>query len=56
MKLTLFHLHIKAILKQSLEYGSNVALVILQGTGKNKNVVQVNNNKLMEEVPQDIIY
>ena len=48
-------LHIQPVLQQAVEYLTDVASMFLGGPGEHQDVVEVDDNKGVQEIPQHVI-
>lgn len=55
VKLTFLGFHIQFVLQESGEHLLNMTFMSLCRVGENLNVIQTDKNKLVKEVPEDII-
>lgn len=56
VEFTFLRLNVQFILQQPLSHGSDMRLVLLQVFGKNQDVVEINEDKTVEEISQYIIH
>lgn len=55
MKLTFLHFYVQLVFKESLQYSTDVHLVLLEVLGKDQNIIELHEHKDIEEISEHII-
>ena len=56
MEVALLRLDVKTILQQPLKYLPDVNPVLLHGSREDQNVININEYRAVQHVPEDIVY